>query len=257
MSGPVAIDELRAAYRAVQEGVFRTVTVPVAQAAPAKTSPEGQAVWEPSGRVLLVAGCMGSAGASTIALALATSAGDARVVECCTVASSGLCGATSAELGTVNGWVSGRRDLVVIERRGDRIASLANMPIPAPSGKPITVLDSSFDIDVLAADDGWLGEVFRTAPLVVLVTRGTLPGLRRLDAAVELAGAERSVAVVIGVGKRWPKALAQALTPALRRLRTADRLVSVPTASVLALGGLTPDPLPTAVMAAAADIVNH
>lgn len=249
MSGPVAIEELRAAYQAVQSGAFRTGTVPA--------TPAGRAAWEPSGRVLVVAGCMGSAGASTIALALATAAGEARVVECCTVASSGLCGATSAELGTVDGWVSGRRDQVVIERRGDRIVSVADMPIPAASTKPVTVLDSSFDIDVLAADGGWLGDAFRTAPLVVFVTRGTLPGLRRLDAAVELAGADRSVAVVVGIGKRWPKALAQALTPALRQLRIADRLVCVPTVSVLAVDGLTPEPLPTAVTAAVADIVNH
>ena len=251
MSGPVAIDELRAAYRAVQSGAFRTGTVPAGQEKKAVPS-----AWEPSGRLLLVAGCMGSAGASTIALALATVAGDARVVECCTVASSGLCGAASAELGTVDGWVWGRRGQVVIERRGDRIASVAELPLPAASTKPVTVLDSSFDIDVLAADAGWLGEVFRTAPQVVLVTRGTLPGLRRLDAAVELAGADRVVAVVVGLGKRWPKALEQALTPTLSQLRVNDQLVRVPPVSALALDGLTPEPLPAAITAAVADIVN-
>lgn len=256
MSGPVAIDELRAAYRAVQNGVFRTGTVPAGQEQKRVPS-SGRAAWEPSGRLLLVAGCMGSAGASTVALALATAAGDARVVECCTVASSGLCGSASAELGTVDGWVWGRRDQVVIERRGDRIASLAELPIPATSTKPVTVLDSSFDIDVLAADDGWLGEVFRTAPQVVLVTRGTLPGLRRLDAAVELAGADRVAAVVVGLGKRWPKALDHALTPALRHLRTDERLVCVPDVQALAVDGLTPEPLPAVITTAVADLVNN
>ncbi|MBK8446126.1 MAG: hypothetical protein IPL41_05380 [Micropruina sp.] len=89
MTRAVAIDELRAAYQAVQSGVFRTATL-AASATPASASePSVRSRWEPSGRVLLVAGCMGSAGASTVALLLATALGDARVVECCTVTSSG------------------------------------------------------------------------------------------------------------------------------------------------------------------------
>ena len=255
MTGVVAIEELRAAYLAIQHGQFRTGP---AKHTPASTTPAVPAGWDAEpGRLLLVAGCMGSAGTSMVALTLATGLGDARVVECCTVTSSGLCGASSAELGTVDGWVRGSRDQVLIERRGDRIGSLAELPMPAGSSKQFTVLDSSWDIDVLAADAGWLGELARTVAGVVLVTRATVPGLRRLDTAVQLLGANRVHAVIVGAGgKRWARPVEQAISPAVRQLRLDGRLFGMPLLPAVSFDGLTPEPIPAAAVAAVADLIS-
>ncbi|MBK8446127.1 MAG: hypothetical protein IPL41_05385 [Micropruina sp.] len=63
------------------------------------------------------------------------------------------------------------------------------------------------------------------------------------------------MAVVIG-SKRWPKALEQAASPAVRRLRAEGRLFCLPTVPGLAMAGLTPEPLPAAIVAAASDLVT-
>ena len=207
--------------------------------------------------MVLVAGCLGSAGMSTVAFMLATELGDARVVECCTVTASGLCGAASAELGLVDGWLRGSRDRVLIERRGDRIGSLAELPVPAGSDVEFTVLDSSWDVDLLAADPAWLVVLARSLPEVVLVTRPTVPGLRRLDTAVQLLGVDRVHAVLVGVtGRRWPKPVEQAFSPAVRQLRLAGRLSGMPLLAAFTLDGLTPEPIPAAASAAVADLIT-
>lgn len=251
MTGPVAIDELRQAYRALVAGQFRE------QRAMTASAVDGEPVsWSArTGRAVLVAGCMPSAGASTVALALASHAGDARVVECCTVASSGLCATACAELGSVDGWVQGSRDTLLIERRGDRIASVGRLPAPAATDRSWTVLDSSWDLGVLATDPGWLGDLARTLPEVVLVTRATVPGMRRLDIALTALGAERALVAAVGADRRrWPKPVEAAMSPVTRQLQAEDRLFSIPSVPTLSVAGLTPDPLPRAVMAAVADL---
>lgn len=246
------LQELRAAYRAVEAGAFRSTSVASRRVVvPAATKPSAQA-----GRLVLVAGCMGSAGTSTVALALATGLGDARVVECCTVAASGLCGASGAELGVVDGWLQGQRGAVLLQRRADRVSSVADLPLPAATSRSVTVLDSSWDVDVLAADPGWLGNLCRLLPLVVLVTRASVPGLRRLDAATDVVGADRVHAVVVGVGRRWPRPLEQAVSATVRDLRLHNQLSTVPTLPSLAVDGITPEPLPAAAVAAVADLVT-
>lgn len=259
-TGIVAVDELALAYRAAVNGEFRNghrQTTATATAAARGSRPV--ASWEPgpAEQVLLVAGSMGSAGTSTIALAVASSAGTARVVECCTVASSGLAAASSAELGvTADGWVQGSRGPVLIERRGDRVPAVDLLPCPAPSTAPVTVLDCSWDLDLLLASGGWLGELARTLPTVAVVTRPTIPGLRRLEAAIGLLGEPRVQAVVVGVDRRWPRHAEQGMGVATRRLRAEGRLVGVPTDPKLAGDGVTPDALPAAVLAAGSDLLT-
>lgn len=250
--GIFAVDELTRAHRAVLNGEFRNGP----RATPHRSAPAG-AVWEPAAteRVVLVIGCLGSAGASTVALGIATSAGQARVVECCTVAASGLAAASTSELGvTSDGWVQGSRGEVVVQRRGDRIPSLDALPIPTASTHPVTVLDSSWDLDLLTASPSWLGECARTLPEVIVVTRPTLPGLRRLETALSLLGDHRAHPVVVGVDKRWPKPLEHALGPAARRLRAEGRITCLPPETRLSLDGLTPAPLPPATLVGCADL---
>ncbi|CAL8979832.1 MAG: hypothetical protein HZB48_04805 [Actinobacteria bacterium] len=246
MNGVVAVDELTRAYRAATLGEFR------GGGRRAGRSAEVDAEWRPTEdeRTVAVVGCLGGAGASTVALGLASATDDARVVECCTVAASGLAGASSAELGsTPNGWVQGSRGSVLLERRGERIEGPGHCPIPSPTTRSLTVLDCGWDVDLLVGEVGWLGAVVREAPAVVAVTRPTLPGMRRLDAAVGLLGLDRVCAVVVGVERRWPRPVEQALGPSGRALRAEGRLIGLPHYSTLAMEGLTPEPLPAPVLA--------
>jgi hypothetical protein len=249
----VSVEELRSAYRAMIAGQFRGH-----QRQPAP--PAGSTVeWTPAPgeQIVLVVGATGGAGASTVALAVASCAGDARVVECCTVASSGLAGASAAEMGvTTDGWVQGTRGEVLIERRRDRVPSVEVMPVPSPSTRPFTVVDVSVDVDVLVASLGWLGQLARTLPGVVVVSRSTVPGLRRLEAATGLLGRDRVHAVLTGVLKRWPRQLEQHLGPHSRRLRAEGRLIDLPHDPRLAVEGITTDPLPAALLAGVAPLLD-
>ncbi|PKQ22298.1 MAG: hypothetical protein CVT65_14080 [Actinobacteria bacterium HGW-Actinobacteria-5] len=254
MSPVVSVEDLRRAYRAALAGEFRHPN----RARPAPAKPVATE-WAPGPgeQVVLVVGACGGAGASTVALGLATCAGDARVVECCTVAASGLAGASTAEMGvTADGWVQGTRDTVLIERRSDRVASIAVMPAPSATAGPLTVLDCPADVDLLVHDSGWLGALARTAAAVLVVTRGTGPGLRRLEAATSGLGADRVHAVVVGAPKRWPRPLEQALGAHGRQLRTSGRLIGVPHDPQLAVDGITTDPLPAALLAVVAPVLE-
>ena len=115
----VSVDELKRAWSALQAGRFRTRAGAIREPGQPAPPPAGNR-WEPGlgERVLPVIGCVGSCGASTIALALAGSAAfPARVVECSSVTASGLVAASTAELGLhESGWTRGTRDGVLLER---------------------------------------------------------------------------------------------------------------------------------------------
>src|SRR5690606_6821821 len=96
----VSVAELLAAWHAVADGQFAYATA-------AGDPTPGSTGWCPV--AVAVLGCHGSAGASTLALSLATAAGEpVRVVEAAAAGASGLAGAATAELGpTGTGWVRG------------------------------------------------------------------------------------------------------------------------------------------------------
>lgn len=235
-----SVHDLRQALRAMRSERPR----PGASAPP----PPSRWVPAPGERALLVCGCGGSAGASTVALALAAAAGAARVVEACGGPTSGLVYAADAELGTAeHGWQRGARDAVVVERRTDLIGSPRDLPTPAGGTMPLTVVDSSWEVATVLGSSGWLGDLARSVPAVVLVTRASVPGLRRLEAALGLVGVARSVAVSVGA-RRWPRPVEQSAGAATRRLAADGRVIHIPQIPPLALFGLTPDPLPPAVI---------
>ena len=220
-TGIVAVDELALAYRAAVNGEFRNGHrhATTAHRRPVGSGRPPPGSLPPPSRCCWSRAAWASAGTSTIALAVASCAGTARVVECCTVASSGLAAASSAELGvTADGWVQGSRGQVLIERRGDRVPSVDLLPSPAPTSVPVTVLDCSWDLDLLVASGAWLGELARTLPAIAVVTRPTIPGMRRLEVAIALLGEHRVHAVVVGVERRWPRQVEQAMGAATRRL---------------------------------------
>src|SRR5690606_36852067 len=119
------------------------------------------------GPVLPVVGCIGQAGASTLALALGTVGGTARVVECCPATRTGLTTAVTAELGhTATGWRLGRRKQVEILRAGEVHCSVADVPAPDHPARPepvVTVLDVGWDLGPVLATPGWIQQQVTTA----------------------------------------------------------------------------------------------
>lgn len=246
----VGVEVLRAAWRAVEAGQFNGAT-DTSATTPAMLATRLDA-WTPAAdeSVVLVRGCLGSAGTTTVALAMASVWGEpSRLVERCPAWASGLGAAASAELGTQGAWRRGRRGSVLIERRVDsEVAS----PQPLEASTDATVLDGGV-LDL----SGPSGNVPAWASDVVLVTRATVPGLSRLERALEGNVAGNVVVGVVGhAQRRWPRPLRAALGARSRELLEAGRLVDVPLDPGLALLGITPDPLPKAVLAAGGRLLS-
>lgn len=239
----LTVVEVQAAARALLAGVYR----PASWSLRAGDTPA------------LVVGCQGGAGATTVALALATAAGPSRLIECCTAGESGLVAAGYSELGEQGpGWLVSERDGVRLERRAptedDRPD--ASAPLPGAGDSLTVVIDAGHDLPALRG--GWLRPVWDAAP-VVLVTRGSVPGLRRVEAT--LADLEptvgRVVAVVIGPPrKRWPKDLTYTLGRRTRDLDDDGALLAVAEDRTLASRGLDAMPLPADLLAAAQHLAS-
>ncbi len=253
---PVAVEEVRRAWHAVQAGTYRHPTPPL----PAVVVPAA-AVWVPGvgERVLLVLGAAGSCGATTLALALATASdGAARLVECASVSQSGLAAACTAELGVDElGWRHGSRDRVLVDRADRPRPLLADVPPPSPVVElpVLTVVDAGSDLERLVAGTGWVTGLLTSASMV-LVARATVPGLRRLESMLHVLDADRTIAAVLGPPpRRWPSPVWHSLGDHTRRLLDADRLIGLPEDRGLMVRGLTPAPLPKPLLPAAAAVL--
>ena len=239
-----SVAELREAWRAIEAGEFAHGP----RSEPA--APRAATVWTPAPgeRVVAVVGCAGGVGASTVALALATAAGvPARVVECCPPLASGFSAAANAELGTEGPWRRGSRGDVLLERP---TGTDATVPVPTESSVEWTFADTHWTT-VSGPAAGWLGSVLRTLDDIVLVTSATVPGLRRLESCAELLG-RAALGVVVGpAAKRWPRPVKVAAAGIPARVPIAD----FPLDPRLQVTGLTPDPLPTALLKAAQNVL--
>lgn len=255
VSRPVHIGELAAAWLAVQRGDFRTSGLrrPV-------TDDTATESWQPAQGELpiVVAGCAGSVGASTVALLLA-SAGAGRVVECAPSGSSGLAGAATAELGEIgDGWIEGRREGTLVQRRRDNPDRPDAIPVPL-SGQPggVTVVDCWWPFPQLLAGSGWLADLARGCPRIVLAARVSIPAMQQLETHLGLAGADRCWVVAAGVpSRRWPKPAEHAMGPLTRRLRDEGRVVTLPHDPGLAVTGVTTEPLPRSFEPLAAQLLK-
>jgi hypothetical protein len=258
----VSVNELKAAWNAVQAGWFRTGTGATRGLREPASPPTGNQ-WEPGQgeQVLPVIGCAGSCGASTISLALAGAAAmPARVVECSSVTASGLAAASTAELGLhESGWTRGTRDGVLLERASNVLVSIQEVPTPSVPDRPIamTVLDIGWEIGQVLTTPAWLGEQVRSADLVVLVTTATVPGLRRLESALDLLAGTSTCAAVLGPKpKKWPRPVGYSAGPRTRAHAAAGRLIDVPENRALTIAGLDATPLPASLLAAAATLLR-
>lgn len=276
----VSVEELRRAWVAVQAGDFRGRPAPDmretgpghsavghgADAAPGGTRCDGRKVWVPTAgeQVLPVLGCAGSAGTTTVALAVAVTAEiPARVVECCSGTVSGLAAASHAELGQhESGWRQGRRDHALLERVNGALHHPQGIPTPtlpptAGAGRSLTVVDGGWDLEQLLADPSWLNDTVQTSPTVIAVATATVPGLRRLETALELLGADRTIAALLGPRpRRWPKAVTSSAGPRTRDLLERGRFQAVPVDRGLAVHGLDSRPLPPRLLHAAAGLLT-
>ena len=260
---PVGVDELRRAWHAVQAGEFRTTGASDSnrRRPPRPATTQARIVWtSPVGeRVLPVVGCAGSCGATVLAVALASATeGSARVVECASSTATGLAAASTAELGsTSDGWVQGSRDQVRLVRAATPRPLVDAIPAPPRAEQPmLTIVDVAHPIEEVLAGSGWLADLLAAAPVVVLVARATVPGLRRLETCADMVGAGRVVAAVLGPTRtRWPREVIHNIGPLTQAVIAAGRLVEIPEDRVLAVAGLTPAPLPSSLITAAATLL--
>ena len=255
----VSVPELQRAWRAVQAGNFRQES-PVA-AAKARAVPNSP-TWAPGNaeQALPVVGCSGASGASTIALAVASAAGGSvRILEC-RGTTSGLAAASTAELGPhPPGWRRGIRGDVLIERAGGLPTRVDEVPLPSVPDRPLalTVLDLGWDLRHVLHVPSWIGEQVKTAGVVVVVTRATIPGLLHLETTLSLLGQIRAVAAMLGSPcRRWSKAVWQSSGPTTKALDYSGRLVVIPHDSRLAAVGLDSRPLPRHLLGAAHAILE-
>jgi hypothetical protein len=261
----VGVDELRQAWRAVAHGAFLP-----SEGGPSPLRRNGIAeLWTRAEgeRSVAIVGCVGSAGATTVALSAALSTdGPVRVVECCSATASGLATASSAELGRdARGWNRGRREHVLLERSSTVLADINHVPVPATADRDtLTLLDVGWDIAQLRAGANWLSASVADAEVLVVVSTATVPGMRRLATALDLladlrrsAPADRTVIAVRGPRRRkWGRGVEHAGGPHLQCVLATGALVEIPECRALAVAGLDSRPVPPALIAASGRLLD-
>lgn len=258
---PVAVDELKRAWQAVNAGDFRTGSYATNMPRGRVITDELEAWSRATGEhTIAVLGAAGSAGASTIALAAGLAAvSPVRIIECCSVTTSGLAAASTAELGLhPDQWRQGKRDHVVLERASEILAAVDQVPVPtnAEHENQLTILDVGWEVGQLLGTDCWLADAVRTANQVVVVTTATIPGMRRLAVAMDLLAShwqpEQITLAVRGPRrKKWPRGLEHAAAAATHRALSGDRCVEIPEDRELSVNGLDSRPVPPHLISAA------
>lgn len=245
---PVGVDELKRAYRAVQAGTFRR--------GHHSTRPSPR--WSATGPVLTVVGSCAGSGASTLALALATAAGTARVLECSTPTAAGLTAAATAELGRDPvGWVRGTRGTVLLERPADTLGGPHEVPHPRPGDDSVlVVIDVAWELGTVLAGHGWLTDLLEGPGPVVVTAPATVPGLRRLDTALGMLTHAHPVVALVGPRRRTlPRPVTSALAALCRTHDLTGRVVHVPADTRLRTRGVDSTPLPSSLLRAATELL--
>ncbi len=257
---PVTVAELQAALRAAWSGEFRTGSGHGMTPVRSPQCQPGRA--QLSGRVVMVVGCHGGAGASTLALAVAQAAGEsgrsARLLDCASAERSGLLTAVDAELGVdASGWRHGRRARLPIDRVAEVLASAAD--VPAPSDGPraqveFTVVDAGWGAADVLSGESWLAQASSSAA-VVLVARAAIPALRQLEFA--LATCPPGAVVAVRGSRRWDRSVHATAGPLLLAAEAAGRVVMVLSDRHLEVAGITCAQLPKPVLEAGRQILAH
>lgn len=259
----VSVDELKRAWTAVQAGDFRNGTDRGAARSQRPTAP-ADAEWIPATgeRTIAVLGAAGTVGTSTVALAIGLAAPDpVRVIECCSGDASSMAAASTAELGLhPSGWRQGKREHVLLERTSAHLVHVDEVPAPVPAetAAQLTILDIGWNPSQVLATGCWLNDAIQAADALVVVAPATVPGLRRLEAALELLGDERAVVALVGRHrKKWPKGVEHSAGLLTRRALESERCVEIPEDRGLAVSGLDSRPIPELVVDAARQLLGH
>lgn len=229
------VSELRAAFWALKDGQFSATTV--MEHADERIS--GVDAPEPP-RVVRIAGVCGGCGATAVALAVAEHLEADRLVEWAMPEYAGLYEAPTAELGVRDGFDVGIRRSGTSELRVER---RVNREV-APDLSEGTVV---FDAGVWRAG--------MVAPSI-LVAPCSVPGVRRLEAALEDSSSAAVPVLVGGGGRRLPPRAVGAMGPVLRAAVEAKNLCRVPELPNLRITGITGEALPNALRRAAETIVK-
>lgn len=194
-----------------------------------------------------VVGVSGGVGATVVGLAIAEVLGADRLIELCPSWLSGLVEATTAELGTDQGWRLGTRGNLHIERRETDTAAVRDLP------GQMMIIDygawSDRTVDLVSA-----------VTAVVVVAPCTIPGVRRLSNLLSLSPTAASIfAVLTGAtySKALPRAMTSAAGPRVEAMIRDGHLVTVPACASLRRAGITGDPLPKAVLTAATILAHQ
>jgi len=214
----------------------------------------------PTGRVVMVMGCHGGAGASVVALAVAQAAGElgrrVRLLDCASAERSGLLTAVDAELGPGgNGWRRGRRASLLIDRVDGRLESAAHVPIPAEEPlkrAQVTVVDTGWGASGLLCGGSWLAQAAESAALV-LVACATVPAFRQVE---QVLASCRGLPVIAMRGPaRWKRSVRATAGRQLLAAQACGRVVTVVYDRDLAALGITSAPLPKAMLEAGRQIL--
>jgi len=130
------------------------------------------------------------------------------------------------------------------------------VPLPTSPGM-VTVVDLWWDLRQVLAAQGWLADLARACPRVVLVSRATVPGMRQLESNLAVLERERCWVVATDVaGRRSARSVEHSLGPQGTQLDRAGRLVRLPAHQGLAVAGITTEPLPRSLMPPAAQLLK-
>ena len=212
---------------------------PTAAPAPLPTQP-APAV---GGRTITVMGDHPWAGASTVALAVATVAsthGPVVLRDEHTRDRSGLLAVSHRDLGV-------RPDGALVGQRGPLEVHTASTAIPDHGGSGMAVRDAGVATGPITGDAG----------PVVLVCRAAIPGFQASEVALSRLAVQPYDVVLAAVGtRRVPGVVRGSAGPAVNALYAARRVVCVDHDRRLAVEGLDERPLPTSVLASARRILR-
>ena len=123
-------------------------------------------------------------------------------------------------------------------------------------------MDLAWELAAVLSGDGWLTDLLATGHPVVVAATASVPGLRRLEAALELLGRRRApdactVVALVGPARRALTRPVAAALDALERTRgLTGRLVTVPVHPHLKTRGIDSTPLPAPLLRAAGDLLD-
>ncbi len=252
---PVTIAELVAALR-VQQG-RKDALIPTGSDDACRSARAAQGA-----RAVLVVGAHPGAGTSVVALALAevlgmtdpTSGVDGvRLVDATGDGASGLAGAAQREIGGRDDrWRIGRRGAIDIWWPAAPRISMRELPEIILSGTGPLVVDAGWsDRQGIGAER--FGALF-AASRVMVVCRASVPGVRRVELALEgLPG--RPVVAAVGA-RRWPAAVVASWGPRLAQAVSEDRAVLIPSVRRVEVNGIDSEALPRSITGAATRVAG-